>query len=192
MNLLNDLSFLDSDFTRREAILCFIWSKMFVVDDFVCSERAVSLTFVEFLECMCRCSSMKTIPTNQELDDAGVIDIVGYYDQKIRRGNRHIFKTISLQLNASSFSSETVRKDQKKKEGEEEEKKNESDQRTTSERLSMLLLLAAARMKEVKSTSALSGKKSGRLGVNKKMSRCVFLNDCCCCCCCCCCCFSLP
>merc|ERR1711865_491162 len=35
----------------------------------------------------------------------------------------------------------------------------------------MLLLLAAARMKEVESTSALSKKKSGRFGVNKKMSR---------------------
>ena len=182
MILLNDLSFLDSDFTRREAILCFIWSKMTVVDDFVCSERAVSLTFVEFLECMCRCSSMKTIPTNQELDDAGVIDIVSYYDQKIRKGNRHIFKTISLQLNASSFSSETVRKEKTKNEGEGEKKKKKKGQRTTSERLSMLLLLAAARMKEVESTSALSKKKSGRFGVNKKMSRCVFLSyDCFCC-----------
>jgi hypothetical protein len=110
---------------------------------------------------------MKTIPTNEELEDAGVIDIVSYYDQKIRKGNRHIFKTTSLSMNNQSSQETVIRKK------EEEYKKGQMDgsKESTAERLSMLLLLAAARMKEVASTSALSKKRSARLGVNKKMSR---------------------
>ena len=83
MNMLKELSFLDADFTRREAIFCFTQSTMTVVDDFKCAERACGLTFIEFIECLCRCSELKTIPTEMELLAAGVVDIVGYYDQKL-------------------------------------------------------------------------------------------------------------
>ena len=39
MQMMQDLLFLDADFTRREAILCFMWSQMLVVDDFRLAER---------------------------------------------------------------------------------------------------------------------------------------------------------
>ena len=90
MQMMQDLLFLDADFTRREATLSFMWSQMLVVDDFRSAERAIGLTFIEFLEAICRVSCMKTIPTEAQLADAGVVDIVGYYDKKVRLGNRHL------------------------------------------------------------------------------------------------------
>ena len=164
MNMLKELSFLDADFTRREAIFCFTQSTMTVVDDFKCAERACGLTFIEFIECLCRCSELKTIPTNMELLTAGVVDIVGYYDQKIRMGrNRHLFNIDKMPF-------------LKKQHATSKQKVADLDTppMTPAERVVELLTLIFARIKETKKTSCLRKKKFKKM---KRINQCYATNQ---------------
>ena len=153
MEMMQDLMFLDGDFTRREAIFCFTWSKLTVIDDFKCSERAVGLTFIEFIEALCRCSEMKTIPTSVQLEEAGSVDIVAYYDNKIRSSNRHLWNLKSIHMDTHLESIQVL--DTKMRE--------EKDPRSTGLRLQMLLTLIHARKKETKKISILNLKRPKKI-----------------------------
>ena len=71
-----DLGFVDAAFTLREAMACFVRSRMQAVDE--CSERGWSRTtnlgLEDFLEAVVRVSTMKALPTDAEVDRAGCSD----------------------------------------------------------------------------------------------------------------------
>ena len=85
---LNELQLIDADFTRREATFSFLWSKTLVVDDFLNQDRSLSLCFTEFLEALCRMAWMKSIPTDEEMQAAGVHDIVGFFNRRLHHRDR--------------------------------------------------------------------------------------------------------
>lgn len=150
MQMMQDLLFLDADFTRREATLCFTWSQMLVVEDFRFAERAIGLTFIEFLEAICRVSCMKTIPTDAQLAECEVVDIVGYYDKKVRGGNRHLSRArrgiFGVSMSAPS-SLESVKALSRSSDGGGGANATGEDARPVSVRVRMLLSLLEARKK---------------------------------------------
>lgn len=66
-SLLDDARLLDDDFTRRSAVLCFVWSQPFVTDEIKRREKMQHLSYVDFLEAMCRILSFKPLPTSELL-----------------------------------------------------------------------------------------------------------------------------
>tara|TARA_B100000780_G_C21041757_1_gene418066 strand:+ start:92 stop:817 length:726 start_codon:yes stop_codon:yes gene_type:complete len=71
-----DLGFVDAGFTLRDATSCFVRSRMQAVDE--CSEegwsRITNLSFEDFLEAFVRTACMKALPTDAEIDQAGLSD----------------------------------------------------------------------------------------------------------------------
>lgn len=74
--MLTDLRLLSSEFTRREATLAFVWSRMRCVDESSDASRRklVHLSFEDFLEFLVRVSTMKALPTDAEIAAAGCAD----------------------------------------------------------------------------------------------------------------------
>ena len=76
MLLLKHLHFFDEAFQQREGVLCFVQSRMRAVDEE--SERGKKrmkhLNFEDFLEALVRVSTMKALPTDEEVEEAGVAD----------------------------------------------------------------------------------------------------------------------
>lgn len=74
--LLKHLCFFDEAFQQREGVLCFVFSRLRVVDEE--SERGKrrlnSLSFEDFLEAVVRVATMKALPTNAELAILGARD----------------------------------------------------------------------------------------------------------------------
>ena len=168
MQMMQDLLFLDADFTRREAILCFMWSQMLVVDDFRSAERAVGLTFIEFVEALCRVSCMKTIPTDAQLADAKVIDIVGYYDKKVREGNRHLSRSRHGAFGMSMSRPSNMENIKSLSASSDSDATSHGDVRPMHIRVRMLLSLLEARVKEAGRYSAV--RRSGKY-VNRNIAR---------------------
>ena len=54
---------LDTSFTKREARLCFTWSKMLVADEVKRETAWTHMTYLDFLEALCRMSELKDLPT---------------------------------------------------------------------------------------------------------------------------------
>ena len=71
-----DLGFVDAGFTLRDAASCFVRSRMQAVDE--CSEegwaRITTLGFEDFLEAFVRAAAIKALPTDAEIDQAGLSD----------------------------------------------------------------------------------------------------------------------
>ena len=65
---------LDAEFTNREAAIIFCWSRMLVVDEFKHRTKFTNMTFEDFLEALVRMATMKALPGQQELEDAGYAD----------------------------------------------------------------------------------------------------------------------
>lgn len=57
--------------TLQDAILTYQWSRMYVLDEIKDYSRYTSLTFVDFLEALGRTADMKSLPSAQELEEAG-------------------------------------------------------------------------------------------------------------------------
>ena len=74
--LTKDLRLVSPQFTSRHATLCFVWSRMRVVDEAKASSRArmVHLTFEDFLEALVRVACMKSFPTDRQIEQAGCAD----------------------------------------------------------------------------------------------------------------------
>ena len=70
LEMLEDIEFIDEDFSRREAILCFLWSRLRTSMDTVPSKytQATHLIFEDFLEAICRMSDLKTLPADPDVD----------------------------------------------------------------------------------------------------------------------------
>ncbi|KAL3907462.1 MAG: hypothetical protein SGPRY_010160 [Prymnesium sp.] len=64
---------MNTDFTSREMMLCFVWSRMRVFD--MSNKAAINqLHFEDFLEALVRVAATKTLPTDEHLFEAGFDD----------------------------------------------------------------------------------------------------------------------
>lgn len=61
---------------RSEATLCFMWSKMRVADESDAKERRklANMRFEDFMEAIVRMATMKCVPTDEEVEQAGFDD----------------------------------------------------------------------------------------------------------------------
>eukprot|EP00966_Prymnesium_polylepis_P046469 1077056-Prymnesium_polylepis.1 len=76
VDLLQGLCFYDAYFTRRHGALAFSWSRMRVSDETSYRSR-IRLThhsFEDFIECLIRVSTMKSLPTAEDVEAAGATD----------------------------------------------------------------------------------------------------------------------
>ena len=79
------LGLIGADLAEREAVLCFSWSRMAVVDSGTSKGRskATRLPFEGYMEALCRVSTLKAMPTDEELAAAECAD-AGVYMQWLR------------------------------------------------------------------------------------------------------------
>ena len=67
------------DFTAREAMLAFFNSRMVVVDEIKSRNKYISLSFVDFLEAICRVADMISIPINEDIElVGGVVNLLDF------------------------------------------------------------------------------------------------------------------
>ena len=67
MQMLKHCEFFDCDFTQREARLCYQLAKMKVADEVGSVDTFTYITFVDFMEAICRVAQMKNTPTEEDL-----------------------------------------------------------------------------------------------------------------------------
>jgi len=75
-----DMGLIDGQFTAWDASLCFVWSRMRVVDENAASSRArlEQLQFIDFLEALVRTADMKVMPSAKEAAAVGCTDTAEY------------------------------------------------------------------------------------------------------------------
>uniref|UniRef100_A0A7S1CH63 Uncharacterized protein n=1 Tax=Bicosoecida sp. CB-2014 TaxID=1486930 RepID=A0A7S1CH63_9STRA len=74
MQFLTETGLMDASFTNREARLAFSWSRMAYPDELKRRDFAITLTRVDFLEAFARIAEMKWLPTDDQMQDAGIFD----------------------------------------------------------------------------------------------------------------------
>jgi hypothetical protein len=74
------MGIIDDDFTKREARLCFTWSKMRVADEVKRETAWTTMTFLDFLEGLCRISELKGFPTDAQLTEGGYDNVVQFFN----------------------------------------------------------------------------------------------------------------
>jgi len=86
--LLRDLALIGQDLTARDATLCFVWSRMIAAQpDTVKGEVKVrNLGFEDFLEAIVRVSTLKALPTDEEIIAANFNDAGEYMLEMAREG----------------------------------------------------------------------------------------------------------
>jgi len=83
--MLHECGVIDHELTEREGRLCFIWSQTLVTDEVKRREKMIHLSFVDFLEALCRLCCFKALPTQQLLDKVGASTAAQYFEQ-VRNG----------------------------------------------------------------------------------------------------------
>ena len=68
--LLDHFDLLDATLTRREAAVCFVRSRMAVVNELKSRTKLMQLSFVDFLEVLVRIAGAKALPTDDLLHSA--------------------------------------------------------------------------------------------------------------------------
>ncbi len=71
LGLLESGHLLDADLGLQQAQLCFLWSRMLVVDEIKDFGRHEAISFVDFLEALARVAELKSLPSYSDLEDAG-------------------------------------------------------------------------------------------------------------------------
>ncbi|KAJ9524025.1 hypothetical protein QJQ45_022487, partial [Haematococcus lacustris] len=84
LQLCTDAHLVDSGFTLQDAALCFLWSRMYVLDEVKDYQRYSSVTFVDFLEALARVADMKSLPEEADLEAAGYTNILEWAMDKER------------------------------------------------------------------------------------------------------------
>ena len=79
--LLHDMHLIDSHFPHKAAALCFIWARVPSTEDgaLTLQARAPQLDYVDFLEALVRVATMKALPTEHQLQAAGVADAGAFF-----------------------------------------------------------------------------------------------------------------
>ena len=79
--LLRDLQLYDEDFKDREASLTFSWCRMRVIDErpLKAVAKVSQLTFEDFLEAFVRVATLKVLPTQEQLYDAGADGVCNFF-----------------------------------------------------------------------------------------------------------------
>ena len=74
--MLDDLGWVDTEFTLREAMLAFVWARMRVADELAAESKAKlhHLSFEDFLDAFVRIATMKALPTDDEVHEYGCED----------------------------------------------------------------------------------------------------------------------
>ena len=85
-------------FTMRQAQFSASWSMQLIIDDVKFPVRAGGMTFVDFLECLCRASELFDFPSKEELAESKCSDIAEYYEHTLRRETKNIHKQTSKNL----------------------------------------------------------------------------------------------
>ncbi|DBA81483.1 TPA: hypothetical protein ACH3X1_007263 [Trebouxia sp. C0004] len=78
LGLLEAGHLLDADLGLQQAQLCFLWSRMLVVDEIKDFGRHEALSFVDFLEALARVAELKSLPSYSDLEDAGYDNILAW------------------------------------------------------------------------------------------------------------------
>ncbi|DBA90981.1 TPA: hypothetical protein ACH3X2_004190 [Trebouxia sp. C0005] len=78
LGLLEAGHLLDADLGLQQAQLCFLWSRMLVVDEIKDFGRHEALSFVDFLEALARVAELKSLPSFSDLEDAGYDNILAW------------------------------------------------------------------------------------------------------------------
>ena len=73
---------LDEGFTRRAAVLCFVWAQPFVTDEIKRREKMQHLAFVDFLEALARVVTFKPMPTTELLKQYGARSCAHFFKQE--------------------------------------------------------------------------------------------------------------
>jgi hypothetical protein len=73
------IELLNDDFTIRECQLCFVWSKMRVVDELKHRYKWVHGTFMDFLEAIGRSCELISLPDDADIADMGVNNVVQWF-----------------------------------------------------------------------------------------------------------------
>ena len=89
---IRDAGMINHLYTIRQAHFCASWSMQLVIDDVKFPVRAGAMTFVDFLECLCRSSEIFHIPTTKELTDSKCSNILEFYEMNLRRETKNIHK----------------------------------------------------------------------------------------------------
>jgi hypothetical protein len=55
----------------QDVTLSYLWSRMYVYDEVKDFVRNTSITFVDFLEALCRLADVKPLPSYEQLEAAG-------------------------------------------------------------------------------------------------------------------------
>jgi len=76
--MMNDLALVDEQMTIREVQLSYVWSRMLVFDELTDVVRTESITFVDFLEVLCRVADTKAFPSKDELEARLLPDVYSY------------------------------------------------------------------------------------------------------------------
>ena len=76
-NAMRALNFVGIDLSERDISLCFVWSRMAVSG--TPSAKDDCLSFEGFLEALCRLSSIKALPTDEEIAERGCSDAGDYW-----------------------------------------------------------------------------------------------------------------
>lgn len=81
------LEFIGPDLTSRDAALCFVFSRVAVVDARTDKGqlKEVSLPYEGFLECICRLAVLKALPTRADIEAAGLKDAGQFLMEKRRQ-----------------------------------------------------------------------------------------------------------
>lgn len=74
IQMLSDCGMMDASFTNREARLAFSWSRMAYPDELKRRQQAITLTKTDFLEAIARVAEMKWLPTDDQMQDAGIMN----------------------------------------------------------------------------------------------------------------------
>jgi hypothetical protein len=72
MRMVEAYGLVDDDFTLNQAVLCYVWSRMAIIDEVRDFSRFESLSFMDFLEAIALIADMKHLPLASDLSAAGI------------------------------------------------------------------------------------------------------------------------
>jgi hypothetical protein len=78
IDLLSKVGLIDELLTKREARLCFSWSKMRVADEVKRQMVWTHMTFLDFLEGLARLADLKNLPTDAQLAEGGYANVAKF------------------------------------------------------------------------------------------------------------------